>query len=58
MADDKSKRGQADRRRINVEEDYEVRYWTKELGVSAEELTRLVLQHANSAVKIRAALGR
>jgi hypothetical protein len=58
MADDKSKRGQADRRRINVEEDYEVRYWTKELDISAEELTRLVLQHGNSVEKIRAALGR
>ncbi len=28
MADDKTKRGPADRSRINVNEEYEVRYWT------------------------------
>jgi hypothetical protein len=29
MSDDKSNRGPADRARINVNEDYEVAYWTK-----------------------------
>lgn len=31
---------------------------TKALGVSAEELKRLVAQHGNSAAKIRQALGK
>ena len=58
MADDKSNRGPQDRARINTSEDYEVRYWTKELSVSAEELKRLVGQHGNSAEAIRRALGK
>jgi Protein of unknown function (DUF3606) len=42
MADDRSKKGPADRLRINVHEAYELEYWTKELGVSAAELRGLV----------------
>ena len=38
MADDKSMTGQADRSRINIHEDYEVRHWTEKFGVTAEEL--------------------
>jgi hypothetical protein len=34
MPDDRKNRGQQDRNRIDVNEDYELRYWTKELGVS------------------------
>ncbi|MDB6135350.1 MAG: hypothetical protein JWM59_3593, partial [Verrucomicrobiales bacterium] len=36
MSDNPKDRGPQDRSRINVNEDYEVRYWTKELGVSGE----------------------
>jgi hypothetical protein len=32
MADDKSKRGGADRKRININEPYEVRYWSQKFG--------------------------
>lgn len=35
MADDKSIQGPADRDRINVNEDYEMRYWTNKFGVTA-----------------------
>jgi uncharacterized protein DUF3606 len=42
MADDLSKRGQQDRDRINMEEDYEVRYWAEKFGVSGEELRKAV----------------
>ena len=56
MGDDKTKRGPQDRSRISLSEDYEVRYWTEALGVSREELERLVKQHGNSAAKIREAL--
>ena len=38
MTDDKKNTGNPDRDRINVNEDYELQYWTKALGVSAEEL--------------------
>jgi len=31
MSDDKTKRGPADAQRINVNEDYEVEYWTRVL---------------------------
>jgi len=56
MADDRTNRGGQDRARINLHEDYEVRYWTKELGVSKDELARLVEQHGSSAERIRQAL--
>ena len=42
MPDDKSKRGAQDRSRINVNEDYEVRDWSKKFGVSAEQLKAAV----------------
>jgi hypothetical protein len=58
MADDKTLRAPQDAARINIHEDYEVRYWTKELGVSEERLKQLVRQHGVSAAKIREALGR
>jgi hypothetical protein len=42
MSDDKSKTGSADRDRINVNEAYEVQYWTQKLGVSADQLKAAV----------------
>jgi hypothetical protein len=53
MADDKSNRGGQDRSRINLSEDYEVRYWTQALGVSEQELKRAVEQVGNSAEAVR-----
>jgi Protein of unknown function (DUF3606) len=38
MPDDRSIRGPADRSRINVDEAYEVAYWTKELGCTEAQL--------------------
>jgi len=38
MADDKNQRGSQDLNRINLNEPYEVKYWTKIFGVSEEEL--------------------
>ena len=58
MADDKTKRAGSDRTRINLNEDYEVRYWTKALAVSEERLRELVREHGNSADKIREVLGK
>ena len=49
MADDKSNRGAQDRSRINMSEEYEVRYWTEKSGVSKEELQRAVERVGASA---------
>lgn len=58
MPDDLKQRAPEDKRLISLSEEHEVRYWTKELGVSAEELKVLVAQHGNSADKIRRAVGK
>ncbi|MYN24805.1 DUF3606 domain-containing protein [Duganella levis] len=42
MPDDLNKRGPLDRVRINVHEEHELRYWTRELNVTADELSRAV----------------
>jgi len=42
MSDDKSVRGPADAQRINVNEDYEVQYWTTELEITEEKLRETV----------------
>lgn len=53
MADDKNAVGGPDRARISLGEDYEVRDWTKSLGVSEEELREAVDAVGNSADKVR-----
>jgi hypothetical protein len=53
MADDKKDVGGADRSRISLGEDYEVRDWTKSLGVSEEELREAVDAVGNSADAVR-----
>ena len=42
MADDKGRPGGQDRTRIDINEDYELRDWSKKLGVSAEQLKSAV----------------
>lgn len=58
MTDDKKNSGSADRDRINVNEDYELRYWTKALGVSAEELRAAVKAVGPTAAAVRDHLGK
>ena len=53
MSDDRLNRGQPDRSKMNMSEDYEMQYWTKHLGVSREELQRAVDKVGNSAVEVR-----
>jgi len=53
MADDTSVRTGIDRNRINTAQDHEVRYWTNELGVSAEELRAVVQALGPSVDKVR-----
>lgn len=58
MSDDKTNRGQPDRSKINMSEDYEVQYWTSHLGVSREELKRVVDKVGSSAAAVRKELGK
>ena len=58
MSDDKSKSGGQDRLRINVHEDYELRDWSKQLGVTPERLKELIKEHGPIAANIRRALGK
>ena len=50
MADDLKQTGRADDQRINVDQDHELNYWSKELGVSRDELRRAV-QHSGPMVR-------
>ena len=50
MADDLENRGPQDRSRINLEQAHELRYWTKELGCSENELRVIVRQDSTEAV--------
>ena len=56
MADDKSKPGGQDRSRINVNEDYELRDWSKKFGITAEELKAAVKAVGTSAEAVAAHL--
>jgi Protein of unknown function (DUF3606) len=56
MADDKSKRGQQDRNRINLNEDYEVQYWCEKFGVSPEQLRQAVQKVGSSPAAVEQTL--
>jgi hypothetical protein len=56
MPDSPEKRGPTDRTRINLSQDHEVAYWTKALGVSAEELERVVKRVGPMVDDVRRAL--
>jgi hypothetical protein len=58
MADDRSKRGKQDRIQINIHEEFEVRYWSKELGITPDQLKEMVQQLGTSAETIRGAVNR
>jgi hypothetical protein len=50
MPDDLKQTGKPDDARINVDQDHELRYWSEKLGVSFDELRKLV-QDAGPMVK-------
>ena len=58
MADDLKDRGAQDRSRVNVHEDYEVRYWTHKWGVSKEQLVQAVQKAGVSAEAVARELGK
>lgn len=53
MPDNKRKTGSPDSKRINVNEDYELRDWSKSLGVTPDELKEAVKKVGTSAEKVR-----
>ena len=56
MSDDKSKTGGQDRARINVNEDYELRDWSRKFGVTPDELKKAVNAVGTSADAVEAHL--
>jgi len=56
--DDTSKRGPADRSRINVHERWELDYWTKALGVTKEQLEQAVAKVGPMVEDVKRALGK
>ena len=58
MPDDLHNRGPADRARINIHEPWEVKWWTKELGVTEAQLKAAVAAVGVSAAAVRKHLGK
>ena len=56
MSDDKSQKAPQDASRININEDYELRYWTKKFGVTPERLKSAVSKVGVSASAVEAEL--
>jgi len=50
--DDKTKTGWPDSDLINTGENYEVEYWSKKFGISAEQLKAAVKAVGNSAAAV------
>ena len=58
MADDLTKTGGQDRKRINLNQDFEVRDWSTKFGVSKDELQKAVDAVGNEASKVEEYLKR
>ncbi|WP_305095824.1 DUF3606 domain-containing protein [Croceibacterium aestuarii] len=56
MPDDKSNVGAQDRARVAGGEDYEVRFFAEQNGISIEQAQQLIEQHGNSREKLEAAV--
>jgi hypothetical protein len=52
MADNLQQRGGRDRQRIDVNEDYELRDWSKKFGVTKEQLKEAVKAVGNESDKV------
>ncbi|MDM0110643.1 DUF3606 domain-containing protein [Variovorax sp. J22R133] len=58
MSDDLSNRGPQDRSRVNVNEPHELRYWTREFGVTEAKLRSAVAAAGVSVEQVRRYLGK
>jgi hypothetical protein len=55
MADDRSKRGGSDRRRVSGGEGYEVAYFARKHGISRQQAQQLIKDVGNDRQKLNAA---
>jgi len=53
MSDNLQSRGGSDRQRINVNQDYELRDWSKKFGVSQEQLKEAVQAVGTQADRVQ-----
>ena len=53
MPDDLENRGPEDRKRININEPWELDWWSKELGLTKDQLRAAVRKFGNMADKVR-----
>ncbi len=58
MPDNTNQRNSPDSKRINVNEDYELRYWSEKFSVSNEKLKSAVEKVGTSAEKVEEYLKR
>jgi hypothetical protein len=58
MADNLNDRGPQDRSRVNVNEEWELQYWSKKFGVSAQQLRDAVKAVGTSAEAVGEHLGK
>jgi hypothetical protein len=58
MSDNKNMTGGQDRKRISLEQDYEVRYWSDRFGVSEARLREAVGKVGNMADDVERELRR
>lgn len=58
MADDTSKTGPEDRKHINIDESYEIDWWTRKFGVSRSALAEAVDAVGTSAQAVADYLGK
>jgi hypothetical protein len=56
--DDKKNVGSPDRDRINVNEDYELQYWSEKFGVTHDELKNAVKAAGTTVKAVQAYLGK
>ena len=56
MSDNKKDIGSPDRDKISVSEEYEVSYWSKKFGVTAQQLKDAVKKVGNSPKKVESYL--
>lgn len=58
MPDDRTKRGPQDRSRVNVNEPYELDYWSKHFGVTPQQLRDAVKAVGPMVDDVRRRLGK
>lgn len=58
MADNKSKRGKADRRKVSKSEGYEVAYFARKHGITRDQAVRLIDRIGNDREKLNIAAAK